>query len=209
MKTKEEMKRLRWFVYDLLTKTPYTPENPISQREVYEKCLEAGFDVTYDENQNQHNDHCRWLTKIVDELACDSDFDKVVWHFGYRYFCCDYEEAELLLRLREERIALASVRIRKLRKKVRRHRQGKLTTNTATPVEGTNRKFHKTFQRETLHARYVVEGLVKGFDEAEVWEKVRPDVPEERRLAVYSYEDKGRKETTFLLKWLPEGAKGE
>ena len=204
--TKEQAKRLKFFVYDLLTKTPYTPENPIDQREMYERCRDEGFDVSWDESQNQHSDHCRWLTKIVDELACDSDFDKVVWHFGYKYFACDYEEACLLLELREQRIALASVRIRKLKKKIRRHNQGKITTNTATDVANTRRKFHTTFVRRTSHKDVYFEGRVKCEDESELWSKYAPEVDEAKRMAVYRDEIKkdGKVGTRFRLKWMSE-----
>ena len=196
--TKADAKRLRFFVYDLLTKTPYTPENPIDQRQVYEKCVEAGFDVTWDETQNQHADHCRWLTKIVDELACDSDFDKVVWHMGYRYFACDYEEAELLLRLREERICLASVRIRKLKKKIRRHRQGKILSNTGTPL-GKNKKSHTTFIRVTKSKKVYVEGKIQGED-GDLWDEHCPEAPKDKRLAIYR--EKQGKATILTFKWL-------
>ena len=201
-----EVKRLKGFIYDLLTKTPYTPENPIDQRDLYQACRDAGFDVKWTETQNQHNDHCRWLTKIVDQLACDATFDKVVSHHAYRYYVCDREEAILLLEMRKQRICLAQVRITDLERKIHRNLQGKCTTNAGTEMKPRTPQFHVTFPRNTKSLVATMPGRDrKGMSDPELWEAHCPDVAEDKRMAVYERKcPKDRLMVELTFKWMDD-----
>ena len=149
-KTKTKLSRLHWYVYYLITDKPYTSTNPIEQWDIYDHCKQQGFDVTWSVTQNQHNDHCRWLNRIVEDLNNSMEVDKIIHHHGYRYYVCTYEEAELLCDLRHKRIVLASMRISRIRKKIRRHNQGKLLTNRGDSMEGSQAKpFHEAFPEES------------------------------------------------------------
>ena len=147
-KNKTKLSGLHWFVYRLITEKPYTSKNPISQQEVYDRCKEAGFDVSWTTTQNQHNDHCRWLNKVVEELNDSFEVDKIIHHHAYRYYACTYDEAIELCELRHKRIVLASLRISRIKKKLRRHNQGKLLTNLGNPMTPEAKPFHEAVVEE-------------------------------------------------------------
>ena len=134
-----EKKSLKKFVYDLLVENGHNAKNPLDQREIYQHCKDNGYDVKWHDSQNQHNDHCRWLTKLIDDINNDQSFDKILDHHGYRYYVCEREDALMLIQRRKSRICLAQCRITMLEKKLRRDGQG-----TCVP-EG---EFHETFLRE-------------------------------------------------------------
>ena len=147
-KNKTKLSALHWFVYGLLTNTPYTSTNPISQREIFDKCKEAGFKISWSEEQNHHNDHCRYLNRIIMRLNESMEVDKLIHHHGYRYYVCSYEEALEIIELKRKKIVLAGMRISRVKHKLMRHNQGKLLTNLGNPMTPEAKPFHEAVVEE-------------------------------------------------------------
>lgn len=146
---KPKLTPLHWLVYRYLLNNTQDEYTTLSQREIYEYCKEQGQSVTWNENQNQHNDHCRWLTKIVDDINFSLETDKLIYQHGYRYRIANEEEAEFMVMKYEQRIVLASERKWVLKKKMRRDGQGKTVTNRAETMEGSRaEEFHSTYRHE-------------------------------------------------------------
>ena len=153
---KKELTPLHWFVYNLLKEKTLgqfdSSGNPVtvSQREIYEACVANGFPVTWTETQNQHNDHCRWLKNIIDELIAHPKPDFMPWHHGYRYYLCTEEQAQVIYDFYDLKIKHASVRRAAVRKKIKRNGQGKLLSAELKPIteKSQAKRFYTSFNEE-------------------------------------------------------------
>ena len=143
----KKLSTLHWFVYSLIVENNHTSKNPIDQRTIYDFCKRANLKVTWNENPANHNCHARWLTKIVDELNSSMRVDKIIAHHGYRFYFCDYDEANQIVSLMEQKIIMANNRKWALKKKIRRHNQGKLLSNEGNPIDSKShaKPFYETF----------------------------------------------------------------
>ena len=139
---------LHWCVYRFLEASTLEERNYVSQNEIYQHCLDQGHKVTWNENKANHNCHCRWLVKVVDDLNSALEIDHIIAHHGYRYWIASEQEAEALVRFYELKIECASAKKWALKAKMRRHGQGKTTTNRAETMEGSKAEpFHETYNR--------------------------------------------------------------
>lgn len=146
---KPKLTPLHWMVYRYLLENTQDEHTTLSQREIYEYCKEQGQSVTWNEKQNQHNDHCRWLARIVDDLNYSLEVDKIIFQHGYRYRIANEEEATFMVMKYDQRIKLAGKRKSVLVRKMRRDGQGKTVTNRCENIVGSKAEpFHSTYRRE-------------------------------------------------------------
>ena len=145
MNSKKKLTPLEWHIYNLLYDTTYGKTVRLSQREIYESCKSKGFDVTWNESQNQHHDHCRWLSTAVERINQSMEVDKLISHRAYRYHLCTEQEANDLLVFYEKKIIAAKTRYKRIEKKMKRHNQGKTTTNAGTTLTEKHRQFHEVY----------------------------------------------------------------
>ena len=147
---KSKLTSLEWFIYNLLEERTYGNNKSLSQREIYDECRRANFDVKWSETQNQHNDHCRWLNKAIDHINKSLEVDKIVHHHAYRYYVCTFEQAEMLIEFYEKKIVFAAARKKYIKRKLKRHNQGKLLSNQGNPIDEHSKAkpFHETYCNE-------------------------------------------------------------
>lgn len=139
---------LHWCVYRFIENSTLDEKNTVSQEEIYKHCLDQGHKVTWNENVANHNCHCRWLVKIVDELNVALEIDHLISHHNYRYWIASEKEAEALVEFYDKKIENASSRKWAVKAKMRRNGQGKTTTNRADPMPGSKAEpFHETYNR--------------------------------------------------------------
>lgn len=136
---------LEWHIYNLLADKTYGTTTRLTQREIYDSCLMAGFDVSWNESQNQHHDHCRWLSTAIERINQSMEVDKLISHHAYRYRLCTEKEAETLLQFYKKKIVAAKTRYKRILKKMKRHNQGKTTTNAGTTFKKDTKPFHEVF----------------------------------------------------------------
>lgn len=138
---------LDWFVYRLLEERTLGTKNSVSQREIYEACKEAGYGVSWNESQNQHNDHCRWLHDVVEHINFTDEVDHMVGHHCWRYRLLSMEEAANLVIVFNDKEKKARERKVALLEKMKRHGQGKLLSNQGNPIDDDSsaKEFYEAF----------------------------------------------------------------
>ena len=143
----KKMKPIDWFVYRLLEERTLHTKQSVPQREIYEACKNAGYDVTWNETQNQHNDHCRWLHSVCDRINFSDEVDLMVGHRCWRYRLLDASEAACLVMVFNAKEKAAKDRKVALLGKMRRNGQGKLLSNQGVPItdDSTAKRFHEAF----------------------------------------------------------------
>lgn len=142
-----KMKPIDWFVYRLLEERTLHTKESVPQREIYEACKNAGYDVTWNETQNQHNDHCRWLHDVVDRINFSIEVDLMVGHRCWRYRLLDANEAARLVMVFNAKEKAAKDRKVALLDKMRRNGQCKLLSNQGKPIDGNSKakEFYEAF----------------------------------------------------------------
>ena len=143
----KKMKPIDWFVYRLLEERTLGNKESVTQREIYEACKEAGYDVAWNESQNFHNDHCRWLHDVVDRINYSTEVDKMVGHHCWKYRLLDEKESAALVLVFNSRERKARERKIAILEKMRRNGQGKLLSNQGNPIdeESKAKEFHEAF----------------------------------------------------------------
>jgi len=142
---KNKLTPLEWHIYRFIEARTYGTGERLTQREIYESCKEAGYDVSWNETQNQHHDHCRWLSTAIERINQSMEVDKLISHRAYRYRLCNESEAEALLSFYEKKIVASKVRYKRLLKKMKRNNQGKTTTNAGTTLKKDTKPFHEVY----------------------------------------------------------------
>lgn len=146
-KKKTELTDLEWFIYTLLEEETLGTTKSLTQREIYEACKAVGFKVSWNESQNQHNDHCRWLNTAIDHLTSSLETDKIIDHHAYRYFLCTREQAIAKRDVYKLKIQRASKRMKQINTKMKRHDQGKLLSNRGYVIDAKSKakKYYETY----------------------------------------------------------------
>ncbi len=137
-----------WALYRFIEKRTLDTEDKIPQREIYEYMLNEGYDVTWKDDQNQHNDHCRWLWSLVQEINFSSEVDHIIVHDrDYNYCLGSANETLKLWHHFYERSETAKKRHARLLAKIKRNGQGKLLSNQGQPIDEHSlaKAFHETF----------------------------------------------------------------
>jgi len=145
----ENMTPLDWHVYRLLEEKTLGTSNSVTQREIYESCLKAGYRVSWNERQNQHNDHCRWLADVCKRINGSLEVDKMVGHpdHKWRYRLLSMDEAVELAATFEARGKIALARKGAIMAKIKRDGQGKLFSNQGVPITSKRKakEFYEAF----------------------------------------------------------------
>lgn len=129
----------------------------LSQRQVYERLLEKGDELSWNESQNQHNDHCRKLKDLVDEINMDPSVDAFVYQADYLYSIATEREAEEMLANYYDRAMKALSRYSKMLRKARRDGQGMTVDNLLREVPATDGRFHEAYPKPEPKAYIRVE----------------------------------------------------
>lgn len=145
-----KMRPIDWFVYRLLEERTGGNGESVSQRDIYLAAKEAGYKVSWNERQNQHNDHCRWLHDVVERINWSAEVDKMVGHRCWRYRLLDEKEAAMLVAVFNRRERKARERKVAILSKMRLNGQGKLLSNQGNPIddESLAKEFHEAFNED-------------------------------------------------------------
>lgn len=143
----KKMLPIDWHIYRLLEEKTLGTKDSVSQREIYESCLAAGFKVKWDESQNHHNDHCRWLANSLMRINSSPEVDKTVGHHCWRYRIYSEEEAAALVIAFNKREQKARARKVAILEKMRQNGQGKLLSNQLNEIgeDSKAKLFHESF----------------------------------------------------------------
>ena len=139
---------IHWELYRLIEDRTLGTTNTVSQREIYEHLKAKGYEVAWNESQNQHNDHCRWLYDLVYDIKFSLEVDHVIIHDrDYNYSLGDRYEV-----LREwysfyEKMNTNKERHLALLDKIKQDGQFKLVTNQGEPIteDSLAKLYHETF----------------------------------------------------------------
>lgn len=136
-----------WAFHDYLMDKTLGNSQTVSQKDAYDYLKSKGFDLAWNESQNQHNDHCRGLKDLVDEINFSTEPDKLVYQSDYRYCIANEEQADEIREYYHQKAMLALERESVIAKKCRRDGQGKLVNNAGRELRPENEEFHDTFNR--------------------------------------------------------------
>ena len=147
----QKLTPMHWALYRFIEKRTLGTSETVSQKEVYEHLKNEGYDVTWNESQNQHNDHCRWLWNLVNDIKFSLEVDHVIVHDkDYNYSLGDrYEVLREWWQFRE-RSRLAKEREVALLGKIKQDGQYKLLSNQGEPIteESLAKLYHETFNEK-------------------------------------------------------------
>lgn len=133
-------------LYNFLKGKTLGTDNAVEQYEVYSFLKGKGYEISWNENQNQHNDHCRKLKDLVDEINFNQTVDKFVnVTNGYKYRIANEEEARQIIAGYYSKALLALRRYNLMLAKARRNNQGKLVNNAGNQIKPQNEQFHEAF----------------------------------------------------------------
>ena len=121
--------------YDYLMKRTYGNTRRIDQYEIWTVLRAAGFKINWCANQNQHNDHCRKLKDLVDEINFSQDFEMFVSAEDYKYRIATSDEVFKLIQFYHDKAIAAWKRYRKVMAKARKDGQGKLFVDAKADAE--------------------------------------------------------------------------
>lgn len=147
---KPKLTALHWRVYQFLLEYTQDGKTKKSQADIYHHCYGYDTCVTWNTEPTNHSCHCRWLTRIIDDLNSDLSIDKIIAHNKkYEYWIASKKEADELVAFYDSKIKKTNDRKQIILAKMARHGQGKTVTNRAEPIEGSKAKeFHSTYREE-------------------------------------------------------------
>lgn len=144
----EKLTPMHWELYRLIEARTLGTENKVSQAEIYAHMKAKGYDVSWNESQNQHNDHCRWLWDLVDEIKYSLEVDHYITHDDdYNYCLADKDEAMREFGRLYRRHMIAKERMLAMMDKMEQDGQFKLLSNQDNPIdeESLAKLYHETF----------------------------------------------------------------
>lgn len=144
----EKLTPMHWELYRLIEARTLGTENKVSQAEIYAHMKAKGYDVTWNESQNQHDDHCRWLWNLVEEIKYSLEVDHIITHDqDYNYCLGDRDEVLREFGRLKKRKDIADERMSAMLTKIEQDGQFKLTSNKDEPIteESLAKLYHETF----------------------------------------------------------------
>lgn len=155
--SEQNPKSITWAFYEFLKEKTLGNDTSVSQKDVYEYLKSKCFKISWSEIQNQHNDHCRALKDLVDEINFNERFDKFVYQKDYQYRLASKEEAEQILSDYDKKARIAFSRYNTMLSKAKRDGIGKLVNNAGNEMKPGNEEFHESYNRPkpTEHKVYV------------------------------------------------------
>lgn len=144
---------IHWELYRLIEARTKGNELSVPQREIYDLLKSKGYEVSWNESQNQHNDHCRWLWDLIwgeDGINFSPEVDHIIVHdseYNYRFGSAN----EVLARWAYyyDKTEKSKKRHYSLLHKIKQDGQGKLLSNQGNPIDDDSlaKLFHETFNR--------------------------------------------------------------
>lgn len=141
-------------LYELISKNP---TRKFTQREVYEYLKHKGCRISWNETQNQHNDHCRALKDLVDEINFDPACDGFANQTEYIYSLATKEEVDAIVNGYYKRAMTALERYSKTLRKAKRDGQGMIVDNLLREVPHEEPEFHEAFNRVKTYRVFLKE----------------------------------------------------
>lgn len=122
----------------------------VTQRQAWQHLRDKGIAVAWNENQNQHNDHCRVMKSYIDQINVYVRLDKLIhWEVGedgsYRYCIATEEQAKEIVEGYRNKAMKALSRLSLIESKMNRDGQGKTVTNQDREMNASAEEFHQAF----------------------------------------------------------------
>lgn len=144
----EPLTPIHWELYRLIEGRTLDTEEKVSQREIYEHLKAKGYDVSWKDSQNQHNDHCRWLWNLIHEINVSMEVDHIIVHDQDYNYCLGSESETLALWWHYyQRSETAKERHVAILAKISQNGQYKLFSNQGKPIDEKSlvKLYHETF----------------------------------------------------------------
>lgn len=142
---------IHWALYNLIEDRTLGNDTKVSQREIYENLKAQGYEVSWNESQNQHNDHCRWLYDLTMDILKSPEVDHIIIHDGcYNYSLGSKDELLRKWWFYYQKGKMAFEIMDALKYKFQQDGQGKLLTNQGNELtdETLAKLYHETFNQK-------------------------------------------------------------
>ncbi len=192
-----------WTFYNYVKDRTLGTTLMVSQREIYEYMLTQGFCLTWSETQNQHNDHCRTLKRLLDEINLNARTDKLIYQKGWMYCIANEEQAQAIVDAYHEKALTALHRESVVAQKMNRDGQGKIVNNRDLAMKPGNEEFHEAYNKpEPKPVTHSIRVNVKD-GEYYGWVHFIKNVPEgaDDESLVKDYETKSLKRGQEIQSW--------
>lgn len=146
----DDLTPMEWALYRYLEAKTLGNDEKVSQYEIYRHMRELGYDVTWNDSQNQHNDHCRWLYNLILDINFSLRVDHIIVHDrDYKYRLGSEDETLAYWHSFYEKYETNLGRHVLILEKIKRHGQGELISNAGEPItaESMAKRFHETFNK--------------------------------------------------------------